>query len=469
MGMRCSVVIPCHNGADLTRRCIDSLLAQAGGHPDEILLVDNASTDETATLERLHHCVRVLPQADNRGFAAAVNVGIRSSGGELVLVLNNDTQAASNLLQELARVLTSSPWIGATAPVSNHVKGPARLPVGDRGKHVDGRRDLATALQDTAPLQDVDTLAGLCLLLRRSTFEQVGLFDERFGHGNFEDDDLSLRLRLHGYRLVVARRAFLHHEGHATFRALGMDIEAQIDQRRRQFIDKWRHDPAGRATIAALQGDLPAAAAAAANARHVWPLWPDADWHLARGYALDGDLAAAAQHLHAFVRACPHHGNANVALGRALLAIGDHDAACLQLASTARSCHLDAGQLAQVLGDLGEQDYRRGRLADATANFLAVQELQPDDATCRNWLGLCHLASGDLPAAERSFRAAADADFALAHTNLGICLHRLGRDDEAQRSFERAVQLLPHDATARNNLDAMRGASRARLVSSRDS
>ena len=75
-------------------------------------------------------------------------------------------------------------------------------------------------------LQDVESLAGLCLMFDRTTLEALGGFDEVFGLGNFEDDDLSLRARLRGGRLVVVRSAFVHHRGSRTFKALG--VAAQI-------------------------------------------------------------------------------------------------------------------------------------------------------------------------------------------------------------------------------------------------
>mgnify|MGYP001492405561 CR=1 FL=1 len=455
--MRCSVVIPCHGGADLTRRCVASLLAQADTTPSEIVLVDNASRDRTRDLVTLDPRVRVITLAENRGFAGGVGAGIRASRGDHVLVLNNDTQAAANLLAELRRALHSSPSIGAVAPVSNHVKGPARVAVGALGSEAAGRVAIAATLAaQPIAMQDVDTLAGLCLLVRRSTFDRVGLFDERFGHGNFEDDDLCLRLRLHGLRLVIARRAFLHHEGHATFRALGLDLRTEIERRRAQFVAKWRRDPAGRAVVAALAGDLLGAAAAATDARRVWPDWPDADWHLARRDAALGDHAAAARRLQTLLQRCPLHSDAALALTEALLRSGDGTAGRAQAARTAMAFHLDVAQQVRLLTALGEHDYTQQRPAAAAAHFTAALELQPDDASLQNWLGLCHLDTGDLTAAERAFETAAAAGYALAHTNLGICHHRRGDDDGAERCFERAVELLPADGTARRNLAALR-------------
>ena len=222
--MNCSVVIPCHNGDELTRACILSLLGQSAP-PAEILIVDNASTDATAELGSIDASVRVIGLPDNLGFAGGVNAGLAAAAGDTVLVLNNDTLAADNLLSELHDVLQSDARIGACAPVSNHVKGDALLHVGDFGRDPDQRRELSDSLRASEPrLQDADTLAGLCLLMRRSTLAEIGSFDTRFGHGNYEDDDFCLRLRLRGYRLVIARRAFLRHDGHPTVRPLGLDL-----------------------------------------------------------------------------------------------------------------------------------------------------------------------------------------------------------------------------------------------------
>ncbi|MBL9079890.1 MAG: glycosyltransferase [Planctomycetes bacterium] len=461
--MRCSVVIPCHDGAELTRACLVSLLQQVPSPPSEVLLVDNASRDGTAQLGSLDPRIRVLRQTHNLGFAAGVNVGIRAAASDLVLILNNDTQAATGMLAELQRVLLSSPSIGAVAPVSNHVKGPARIPVGALGQDAAGRESIAAALADLpTAAQDVDTLAGLALLLDRRTLDRIGLFDERFGHGNFEDDDLSLRLRLHGLRLVIARRAFLHHEGHATFRALGLDLRAEITRRRAQFCAKWRWDPAGRATIAALHGDVEGAATAAREARATWPNWPDADWHLARWHSNCGEPHRAATCLQRLLSRCPHHSEAALALTLALLAAGDRSAGERQAATTATQFHLEPPQQAALLDALGEADYHGARYDGARRHFLAALELLPGDGRLQNWLGVTELAAGDLQAAELALRAATDAGFALAHTNLGICRYRLGDTAGAEACFTRAVELLPDDATAHRNLAAVRAVSSPR-------
>lgn len=459
-GVSCSVVIPCHNGAALTRACVESLLAQTGAALHEILLVDNGSTDATPALAALAPSVRVLHQPQNLGFAGGVNAGVRAATGEFVLILNNDTQAAPNLLAELSAALRSDARIGAVAPVSNHVKGEAWLPVGDAGRDAAQRAELAAALQHAgAPLQDVETLAGLCLLLRRTTLRAIGPFDEAFGHGNWEDDDYCLRLRRRGHRLVIARRAFLHHEGHATFRALGLDVRAEIARRGLQFVQKWRDDACGRAVISAARGDLAAAAGAAQDARREQPRWPDADWYLGREALQRGDDDAAIDHLTAFLRGCPAHVEARLGLGVALLRRGATARGQELLAQTVAAFPLRAGQQARLLEQLGALAADRGQHDAAERHFAHALELAPQSGALHNRLGLSRLARGRFAAAASAFEAAAEAGWAIAHTNVGICRHALGDLPAAAKSFARAVELLPDDPVARRNYEALLGAT----------
>jgi len=447
--MDCSVVIPCHGGVALTRACVDALAEQAP-RPAEVVLVDNCSPDDTRSLAGRHGLVRVLRQATNLGFAGGVNAGIRAARAPRILVLNNDTLPAPGMLRELHAVLDSDPRIAAVAPVSNHVKGPARLPIGDVGRDPVQRARIAAELATAPPLQDVDTLAGLCLLLRRSVLDEVGLFDERFGHGNFEDDDFCLRLRLRGHRLVIARRAFLHHEGHATFRAMGLDLKEEIARRFTQFAAKWQNDPAGRATIAAIRGDAATAAAESLDARLRWPRWADADWLLAKASLQRGDRDAASAALRACLRECPFHTDAAVAL--CCLSIADSATPERDVTTLASSHHLSSDHEARLFAALGELAYRRGDHRTAAAHFAAASERRPTDGELQNWLGLARLAADDLDAASSAFETAIRHGCALAHTNLGITLHRRGRTTAAREAFARAVELLPDHDVARQNL-----------------
>jgi len=393
--MLVSVVIPCHRGVQDTRACIESLLAQAlqgSSLALEILVVDNASGDETAHLDCEYPQVRVLGQTANLGFAGGVNKGLAAAEGSYLMVLNNDTLAAPHLLVRLLRPLLQDDRIGITAPVSNYVKGEARLEVaGEVGLVAESRVALEGALCEFAggKIQDVDSLSGLCMMFSREAWQRVGPFDERFVPGNFEDDDFSLRARLLGYRLVIVRDAFLHHHGHRTFRALGMDYRAALLEQQTLFRDKWRRDPAGRTLLCLLDGNLEAAAQAAFLGLASHPAWPDGDLVLAQWHAQANRHHEAIHHLRRFVSRCPRHTTAQVMLAFQLLLCGDEAAGNARLAQAAADCYFSDRAAAEVLSLRGRWLLRQQRPAAAAELLQAALDFDPGNTDLHSVLAVC--------------------------------------------------------------------------------
>ena len=98
---RASIVIPVHNQASVTRRCLESLLGDRPADA-EVVVVDDGSTDETAALlESLGDQIAVVRHQEGRGFAAACNAGARATKADLIVLLNNDTEPQSGWLDAL--------------------------------------------------------------------------------------------------------------------------------------------------------------------------------------------------------------------------------------------------------------------------------------------------------------------------------------------------------------------------------
>ena len=233
-----SLVIVTHNELAYTRLCVESIRLRTD-EPYELIFVDNGSSDGTPDYLRSLEGVTVIANKDNRGFPAAANQGIRAATGRQVLLLNNDTLVTTGWLGRMLRVLHSDPSIGLVGPGSNSVSGEQQVAVSYEAlEDLDGfawdwGKDHAGARADT------DRLVGFCLLIRREALDTVGLLDERFGIGCFDDDDYCLRVRRAGFRAVIAGDALVHHFGGRTFAGTGTDFAALMQRNQRLFEEKW--------------------------------------------------------------------------------------------------------------------------------------------------------------------------------------------------------------------------------------
>ncbi len=457
-----SVVIPCHGGVADTRASLQALLDQRDSSPLELILVDNASPDGTRDLDREFPGVRVVRQETNLGFAGGVNAGLAIARGDRCLILNNDTVPAPHMVARLEHALDSDPRVGIVGPVSNRVKGAARLDVGDGGCSAEGAREIETLLEESAHhavLQDVETLSGLCMLFRRELLDRIGDFDTRFGAGMYEDDDFCLRARLLGLRLVVARTAFVHHHGHKTFRRLGHDVTETMLERQRCFREKWCDHDAGKVYIARLDCQHDAASEHARSAVRSHPDWPDGHLVLAEAARRARDFPAMRQHAERFVASTPTHGRGRCLLGIALLGSGESQAGLDTFRDALAHCYFTPDEIADNLADLGRYFVETGEPDAAVRHLRDAHEIDPEHAGHMNLLGLCELERGDYTAAMPLLERAAATGDPAAHNNLGICAWRSGDHARALSEFEAAVEMVPEDASFHANLQAAREAT----------
>lgn len=212
--MTVDVVIPVHGNWELTEQCLDTLPREAP--VDRVILVDDASPDDTAAqLARRSDVIPVFLER-NRGFAGACNAGAARSQAEAILFLNNDTIVPSGAIAKLAAQLDADRTIGAIGPRLLYADGTiqsAGIALTSPRQttrlylHLDGEIPQANRSRDDL------VLTGAALLVRRDVFTTVGGFDELF-HNGIEDCDLSLRIWAHGYRCrYEPAAAVIHLEG----------------------------------------------------------------------------------------------------------------------------------------------------------------------------------------------------------------------------------------------------------------
>lgn len=217
--MHVSVVVPNWNGRWLLPTCLDSLRAQRY-QPLEVIVVDNDSTDGSVLLLRERYPeVKVISLPTNRGFSPAVNEGIRQSVGEVVALLNNDTEAEVGWLEELCGALRDHPEVGFCASkILLFDRRDTLHSAGDfyRADGVPGNRGV---WQKDQGQSDHDLYVfGACAgaaAYRRSMLAEVGLFDDDFV-AYCEDVDLNFRAQLAGYRCLFVPMARVYHRLSAT-------------------------------------------------------------------------------------------------------------------------------------------------------------------------------------------------------------------------------------------------------------
>lgn len=224
MTPRVSIVIVNFNGRGHLEPCLRSLADHPSAVPAEIVVVDNASTDGSASVVAGFPGIRLIQLAANVGFSAGNNAGIRATSGDLVLLLNNDTVVPAGALDRLVARLDADPAAAIAGPrlIDGHGEpelsfGPMISPLGElRQKLVTGlygRRiwpATAWVRRATARERYVDWVSGACLLVRRRVAEQVGLLDERFFLYT-EDVDFCASVRAAGWKVLFTPAAEIVH------------------------------------------------------------------------------------------------------------------------------------------------------------------------------------------------------------------------------------------------------------------
>lgn len=239
-----SIIIVSYNTYGHTRRCLESVLRHTCYPHYEIIVVDNGSTDGSALfLARAawrHPRIRIIINTSNKGFATATNQGIAATAGEYVVLLNSDTVVTPGWLTALLRHL-ENPEVGLVGPVTNSVANEARVDV-PYGEDLGAMQQFAWSYVQAhrGRFFTISVLAMYCLAMRREIIDKVGLLDEGFEVGMFEDDDYAIRVREAGYRIVCARDVFVHHHGRASFMMLGDERYYQAFEKNKAcFEAKW--------------------------------------------------------------------------------------------------------------------------------------------------------------------------------------------------------------------------------------
>jgi N-acetylglucosaminyl-diphospho-decaprenol L-rhamnosyltransferase len=209
-----SIVIVSFNARADLEACLRSLQTAPPSIPCEIIVVDNDSSDDSAAAAERVAGVRVIRMGRNAGFSAANNAGIRTSGGDLVLLLNSDTIVPPGALDRLVARLIATEAAAIAGPRLVDADGRPELSFGRMIAPLNElrqqRRTAAWIQAETGREQFVDWVSGACLLVRRADADAAGLLDERFFLYT-EDVDFCHAVRQLGRRVLFTPAAEITH------------------------------------------------------------------------------------------------------------------------------------------------------------------------------------------------------------------------------------------------------------------
>ncbi len=208
-----SIIIVNYNSGLLLASCIDSVRKYTSAY--EIVLVDNASTDNSLKMISSGPDLRLFRLRQNVGFARANNIGIKSSSSRYVVLLNSDTIVTPRWLDKLIEKAEKSWNVGVVAP---KLLRPGNPPVLDSTGHV---YQFQTAMSKDRghgepdggqydKLVELPSCCFACALIRRAVFQDIGLLDEKMFF-YFEDVDFGLRSRVAGWRVVYCPESTVYH------------------------------------------------------------------------------------------------------------------------------------------------------------------------------------------------------------------------------------------------------------------
>lgn len=234
-----SIILVNYNGAQVVIDCLRSIQNMLQIVPYEVIVVDNASTDDSANcIETTFPAVQLIRQNQNRGFGAGNNLGAKIAKGKYLFLLNTDTLLICDVLPQLVELMEQNPAIGIVGPqLLNSDKSlqiSTARSIGIWGEYQTLKQQLDYQKQDREriaqefmAMHEADVIIGAALFIRKSLFEDLSGFDENF-FMYFEESDLCERARSQGWKIIYTPSTSLIHLG-------GYSVKKTADRLRLEY------------------------------------------------------------------------------------------------------------------------------------------------------------------------------------------------------------------------------------------
>jgi GT2 family glycosyltransferase len=245
---RITFVLVSYGGRDLVVRCLDLLRAHTP-QPYRVIVVDSCSPDGTGEwLAANLTGATVVLMPENLGFGAGCNLGVGRADTEFVCFLNADVEVTDGWLAPLLTFVDGHERVAAVAPLMTNLDGTVQ----ESGSLVGGD-GWCRAWDDPASSRlprEVDYTSAACLVVRRAAFHDVGGFSSAYRIAYFEDVDLAMQLRAHGWQSWVQPASTVRHIRHGSSSAGRADELMRLNHG--TFQARWSGELARRAPVVAL-------------------------------------------------------------------------------------------------------------------------------------------------------------------------------------------------------------------------
>ncbi len=221
------IIIPVFNGYDFFKNCLESILKYTNT-PHRIIVINDKSKEELLLnylgglkKSKLKNLI-ILNNKKNLGFVKSVNIGMKFSKDNDVLLLNSDTVVTKDWLKKLHSCAYSSETIATVTPLSNNAAY-CSVPDFERENEIpEGFTiDSFAALIEEKSLMlypEIPTGVGFCMYVKREALDSVGFFEEKyFGRGYGEENDFCMRAKKAGFVNALDDSTFVYHKGSGTF------------------------------------------------------------------------------------------------------------------------------------------------------------------------------------------------------------------------------------------------------------
>lgn len=220
MSIKTSYIVISWNGLSYLRSLIESLKNQLQREDTELIYVDNGSTDGSQQyMESIGGNITTIYLAENRGVAAARNIGLARAKGQYLFILDNDIVTNNEAILAMEQYMDEHPRVGLCASKLLYPDGTLQSSckvypgIKEKIKHIlmhqTTHMDYEAEMRGHTPFSP-EYVIGACQMIRRDAFEKVGMLDEHIFYGP-EDCDYCLRMRQNGWQVIYLPEVSMHH------------------------------------------------------------------------------------------------------------------------------------------------------------------------------------------------------------------------------------------------------------------